>query len=292
MKYVTSSSLLMVVLPAWIGCSSSGITDPDPSTSDTGTTVGDATPGGTGGGGGSNNEPPKSTFTETTFMLDSLEVVEEDDLDGDGYTDNNLPIVISLVELTVGADLFSLDLINESLNESLYPDNIVLFDAAYTSPDLAVGVLFGSDTGGGLDVDPASYDANGVPLNVLDGEFFDQTRFSANASATVDFPLTLVPDTPAANITFHDLELTGTMDGLSSAGTMYTVIPVNQVVEEVAEPLIPAEGVEIFGSWMTKDEVMDLIWELAPLLGDVDLGDGEMGVSSMLQYTAVPTTIE
>jgi hypothetical protein len=78
------------------------------------------------------------------------------------------------------------------------------------------------------------------------------------------------------------------MDGLSQEGVIRGVIPVDQLVNDVAEPLIPEEGVAIGSLWMTKDEVMDLIADLAPLIGDVDLGDAGMGVSAALNYTATP----
>jgi hypothetical protein len=231
---------------------------------------------------------PLSTFTTGQYMLSTLAVYDETDTDGDGEVDNNLPVVIELLELTVGTEEFSIDAINTALVEGLYPANIVLLDAINEDNVLTVDLLQGDESVDNvIFVDPSSYDTQGDALNSLVGSFLDQFRFSVEAE-TMDLPLTLSPDTGAISVVLHDVRFSGTMDGLSQEGVIRGVIPVDQLVNDVAEPLIPEEGVAIGSLWMTKDEVMDLIADLAPLIGDVDLGDAGMGVSAALNYTATP----
>jgi hypothetical protein len=40
----------------------------------------------------------------------------------------------------------------------------------------------------------------------------------------------------------------------------------------------------------SKEELLELVWSIAPSAGDVDLGGGETGVSALLEFEASSST--
>ena len=289
----TPISFLLIPLAVACGSGDDGSGDPangSGSTPQATGTGGGGTGTGTGTGGtGGTTQPPASSFTEGGYMLDELAIVADHDTDGDGVTDNNLPLVLNLVNVVLGSSDYTVEAVNAQIAASLYPENILLVDAWQTGSLLTVELLLGEEDGTGFTIDPASYAGDGTANVHLEGVFSSETDFLV-ASDTMELPIVLFEGADPVPLVLVSVELGGTMDTDGLDARLYGAIPVEAVIDDMVEPLIPEEGFDLNGDGVneTKEEIMDLVWSIAPAAGDVDLGGGATGVSTLLEFGASP----
>ena len=244
----------------------------------------------TSGSGGTVPTSP-SDFSSGGYLLNHLAIVAEHDLDGDGAIDNNLPLVLNLVNVLLGTGEYSVESVNKQIASTLYPDNILLVDAAQTGASLTVELLLGDDDGSGLTVDPASYDSDGHAYINLEGSFSSQTTFAV-AADVLELPIVIFEGAEPVPLQLEQVTLSGDLDDAELTAMLYGVIPIQAVMEDMVEPLIPDEGVDMDGDGVneSKEELLELVWSVAPSAGDVDLGGGETGVSTLLEFDASSST--
>ncbi|MFT4623577.1 MAG: hypothetical protein ACI8PZ_002233 [Myxococcota bacterium] len=282
--------LSLVLAPLALACAGGDDGSGPANGSDDTPPVGTATGGSTGGGGtggGGTTGPAISGFTAGGYLLDHLAIVAEHDTDGDGVIDNNLPLVLNLVNVVMGTSEYSVEAVNAIIADSLYPDNIMLVDARNANNRLDLDLLLGLDDGSGLTVDPASYDGDGMSVNRLAGAFTDEIQFTASADA-ISLPVVLFDGIEPVPLILEAVTLSGDLDADGLDTFLLGAIPVQAVIDDMVEPLIPDEGVDIDGDGVpeSKEEVLDLVWSIAPAAGDVDLGGGLTGVSTLLEFRA------
>lgn len=232
-------------------------------------------------------EPYDSTFKAGQYHITKLQLVTASDTDDDGIVDNNLPGALAAVDILLGSDDFEITAFNLRLTENLDSyRTIVLLDARHTFPDLTIDVLLGlADEKFNLSVDPSSYDESGAPLAVFGGSFTAEELFQVGPSS-LTLPVQFYEDSEPLPITLEQGRFVGQVNVLGTAGELTGALPIDRLIEDVVAPLIPEDGYPIGNKWFTKDEVMDLIWTLAPNSGDVDLGGGRRGISCKFVYTA------
>jgi hypothetical protein len=249
-----------------------------------------AASGQTSGSGGSVSTSP-SDFSAGGYLLSHLAIVAEHDVDADGTIDNNLPLVLNLVNVLLGSGAYSVEAVNEQIASTLYPDNILLVDASQTGASLTIDLLLGDDDGSGLTVNPESYDSEGNAYIGLAGSFSSQTTFAV-AADMIELPIVIFEGADPAPLQLEQVTLSGNLDDAELAGLLYGVIPIQAVMDDMVEPLIPEEGVDMDGDGVneSKEELLELVWSIAPSAGDVDLGGGETGVSALLEFEASSST--
>ncbi len=287
-------SARIVTLMFVLGCSGPAA-DGDATANGSGSdTQGLPTTGSGGPGGASTGEgtaAPVSSFTSGGYLLNHLALVAEHDTDGDGETDNNLPLILNLVNVLMGTDDFSVESVNTQIAESLYPDNILLVDALQQDSTLTLDLLLGEDDGSGLSVDPASYDDAGVPHSRMQGAFSDEIRFTVDADA-IEIPIVIFEGVDPVPLRFEVVSLSGELDTATLDAALFGAIPISGVINDMVDPLIPDEGYDLDGDGVPepKEEILDLVWSIAPSAGDIELGDGETGVSALLEFQASAAT--
>lgn len=233
--------------------------------------------------------PAGSTFVAGQYLIEDLALYEDADVDGDGTVDNNLANALNLVDFLMPAEDLSVASFNAMLASGLHPMNVILLDAAQDNGVLTVGLLYAESTATGVRIDETSMDENGDPLIQFVGGFTSQTAFDAGP-VDMALPVTFsVADGPV-QIALVDVRLAGTMSAGLTEGDMTAVVPITVIVEDIVDPLIPVDGYDIDGDGVneTKQEILDLVWSIAPSAGDVDLGNGETGVSATFSFFGVP----
>jgi len=242
-----------------------------------------------------------STFTEGKFRVTSFVLMPADqggDVDGDGTEDNNLPKLLIFANTAAPSLNLSPDGLNENIAAGIADGQVaILLHAAYPNRALSVDVFGGSmdvDTQA-ITIDPTSLDDQGNPKSTLHGVFSTETAMSAGPDA-IRFPVQFISDEPALPLPFDRAVLTGdlTADGLTNA-MLSAVIPDDSLLNDVIEPLVPAEGVDSNGDGQidyTKAELMDTVTSIVTNenMSDVVYDDGSRGISAA--FTVEATTAD
>jgi len=235
-------------------------------------------------------EDPPSDFAAGTYRVTAMEILDSDqgfDLTGDGVVDNKLPAVLMALDMAVEDDM-SREGMNATIAASIAAGDLVnLVDARYLGLLLSYDLLVGSqDEKGALHMDEAqSYDAHGQPFSRLEGAFLDQTAVTLGPD-DVQIPVTFFPDEPALMIPVAGAIAEGTLAVEGTACTLGGAIPVDGLMAQVVEPLIPEEG---YGD-RTKEEWLETIEALLSNenVAQIELPDGGRGIAAALSFSAEP----
>ena len=251
-----------------------------------------AGPDDTGETGDTVPDEPPSDFEAGSYRVTGMELLNTGDgfdLTGDGEINNKLPSVLTLLDLAVEDDM-SRDGLNATIAAALETGDLVqLIDAAYAEFELDYDLLLGAvDDHGALSLDEEqSYDGDGMPYSRFDGVFLDQTLVELGPN-DVQIPVTFYPDEPAIMIPVWETIATGELSADGTTCTIGGAIPVDLLMVQVVEPLIPEEG---YGD-QTKEELLDDINQLlsSDSVADIELEGGLPGISAALSFTAEPAT--
>lgn len=237
-------------------------------------------------------EKPQSDFDDGTYHVTAMEILDSDqgfDLTGDGEVDNKLPAVLMMLDLAMEDDM-SRDGMNATIAAAIEAGDLVqLIEAHYVEIALTYDLLVGSqDEHGALQLDEAqSYDGEGQPWSRLEGIFRDQTTIRLGPN-DVQVPVTFYPDEPALMIPVAQAIAEGqlTVDGTTCM--MGGAVPVDELMTQVVEPLIPEEG---YGD-QTKEELLKTVEALLSNenVAQIELPDGGRGISAALSFTAEPAS--
>jgi hypothetical protein len=230
-----------------------------------------------------------STFTTGKFRATSLTLLPAEqglDQDGDGTVDNNLPFALTTADSVVRDLDLSPTGIQAQIDTSIADNDLnLLVSADYLQGLFTLAVLSGSwdETTGTYTADAAGFGSDGKPLSLLDGTFLDQTAFEAGSDQVL-VPLTFIAGEPPALVPVRRARWTGSATPDSVDGMLTGVLPAVPLAEDVLAPLIPEEGV---GN-LTKEQLLGALRTFAGLetIADIDLGNGERGVSCALQVSA------
>ncbi len=236
-------------------------------------------------------EPP-SDYESGTYRVSSMELLNTGDgfdLTGDGEVNNKLPAVLTLLDLAVEDDM-SRDGLNATIAAALESGDLVqLIEGNYADLTLHYDLLLGAvDEHGALSLDTEqSYDADGVPYSRFEGAFIDQEAVELGPN-DVQIPVAFYPDEPAIMIPVWQTVATGSLTAEATTCTMGGAIPVDLLMIQVVEPLIPEEG---YGD-QTKEELLEDIEQLlsSESVADIELADGERGISAALVFEAAPAS--
>jgi hypothetical protein len=243
-----------------------------------------------------------STFASGRYRLTEFVLMPLDtggDVDGDGTQDNRLPNLLTAADLAVSGQQLSPDEVNANIAAQIAAGDLaVLLDAVYAELDLTVDVFGGTMDvdSGAIAIDPSSYDDQGNPRSELLGQFSSETEFAAGP-ADVNVPVIFVPEDPPVLVPLVHTSLTGTMDADGVSGMMSGIIPANDMIDQVIDPIIPEEGYDTNGDGtidMTKADIMELVTTLVnnENMSDIVFDDGSRGISAAFTVTAVPATFE
>lgn len=236
-----------------------------------------------------------SDYTQGQYRVSSFVLLgqeEGDDLDGDGESDNKLPNALTLAAAFVG-DEVAPEGLNEQVALAIEADDLVILLAAvYANGLLTTDVLAGTvdEETSELAVDvEASYDDQNQPFSRLEGGFSDQTHFSTGPGA-IKVPVTFYPDEPPLPVPLEEALIYGSLEADASDGRIVGIIPADDLIDQVIDPLIPEGGYEGY----TKEELMELISGLKDndFVVDQELPDGERGVSAAFSYSATTAQFE
>lgn len=232
-------------------------------------------------------EPP-SDYLAGGYRVTGMELLntgEGFDLDDDGEINNKLPSVLTLLDLAVEDDM-SRDGLNATIAAALESGDLVqLIDASYAELTLNYDLLLGAvDEHGTLSLDQEqSYDSDGAPYSRFVGAFLDQVAVELGPN-DVQIPVTFYPDEPAIMIPVWQAVATGELDADGTSCTIGGAIPVDLLMVQVVEPLIPEDG---YGD-QTKEELLEDIEQLlsSDSVADIELEGGLPGISAALVFTA------
>ncbi len=241
-----------------------------------------------------------STYSDGKYKVSSLSINAESDgidVNGDGTPENNLPNALKLIDLAMP----DFDLSRENLNAILADtilsgDLIYLIQAKHYQGELIMDWYPGeADFNGAVSPAARGYDSSGYPISRLRGDFSDERAFKVGPGEMTISMLLLPPPQPFVDLPFELAHVQGTIWANECEGIIGGAIPADILVEDIIEPLIPEEGVDTDGDGvinLSKEAIMTTVRNLAANEGvsDVDLGDGRRGVSSAMQFTALPTT--
>ncbi len=252
--------------------------------------TGDTTPGETGDTD-TVIEPP-SDYEAGGYRVTAMELLDTDqgfDLDEDGEINNKLPQVLTLLDLAVEDDM-SRDGLNTTIADALSNGDLVqLIDASYAELVLDYDLLLGDvDDHGTLTLDQEqSYDGDGTPYSRFQGVFLDQTMIELGPN-DVQIPVAFYPDEPAIMIPVWQSVATGELSAEGTTCTIGGAIPVDLLMVQVVEPLIPEDG---YGD-QTKEELLEDIEQLlsSDSVADIELEGGLPGISAALSFVAEPAS--
>ena len=246
----------------------------------------------TGDSGDTVPDEPPSDFVSGSYRVTGMELLntgEGFDLDDDGEVNNKLPAVLTLLDLAVQDDM-SRDGLNSTIAAALKSGELVqLIDATYAERALQYDLLLGAVDE--LDVltldEDQSYDSEGVPYSRFEGVFLDQVAIDLGPN-DVQIPVTFYPDEPAIMIPVWQAIATGEATAEGTTCTLGGAIPVDLLMVQVVEPLIPEEG---YGD-QTKEELLEDIEQLlsSESVSDIELEGGLRGISAALSFIAEPAT--
>ncbi len=245
--------------------------------------------GDTGDTGETSQEPP-SDYLAGSYRVTSMVILPDDegfDLDGDGEVNNKLPGVLSLLDLAVEEDMSREGLNNQIASAIFEGDLVQLIDASYVELELTYDLLLGDeDEQGVLHLDEEqSLDDSGTPHSRYQGVFLDQESISLGPD-DVQIPVTFYPDEPAIMIPVADSIAEGSLADTGTSGMFGGAIPVDQLMDQVVEPLIPEEG---YGD-QTKEELLESVEQLlsSDSVADIELADGSRAISAALSFESEP----
>ncbi|MCB9743535.1 MAG: hypothetical protein H6741_05870 [Alphaproteobacteria bacterium] len=240
-----------------------------------------------------------SDFESGQFRVDLMAIVEDqsdgEDVDGDGEPENKLPGALVVAALLVDEGL-QVTALNGTLAQQLADEDVVLLnELTHVEAVLTFDVLLGLlDEAGTLSVDPASL-VNGEPQSRATGAFSSQTEFSTQSERVV-LPFPLLPEDPEdpeasrlVNIPLELVTIHGAVDAGVVEGRLSGAIPIEDFINDVVERLVPTGDdydPEAYG--MTREELFELVWSTTnqPGFADVELGDGRLAVSAVLEFHA------
>lgn len=283
----------ITVLPLFLACA--------PATEGTGTpSTGTGTgtlPTGTTTGTTTTTPGFPSQYPGGTYRADSLALLDEGegyDLDDDGLLDNRLPAVLLAADAFVADEDLSVAGLNVTLAAAIEAEDLVLLgEGAYTGGVLTADLLLGAvdATSYVVSVDPASYDDQGVPLSRFVGVFTDETHY-AGAADRIALPVTFFPDEPPVLVPVEQARLEGVLDAGSFQGMLGGAVPVDGLVDNVIEPIIPTGDDYDPASYlnMEREELMDLIRSILELEvnATIVLEDGSRGIPAALTVAMSP----
>jgi hypothetical protein len=197
--------------------------------------------------------------------------------------------VLTLLDLAVEDDM-SRDGLNATIAAALESGELVqLIEGSYSELTLHYDLLLGSvDEHGALSLDTEqSYDEDGAPYSRFEGVFLDQETIELGPN-DVQIPVAFYPDEPAIMIPVWQTVATGALDADGTTCTMGGAIPVELLMIQVVEPLIPEEG---YGD-QTKEELLADIEQLlsSESVSDIELEGGARGISAALAFEAAPAS--
>ena len=114
--------------------------------------------------------------------------------------------------------------------------------------------------------------------------------FAVLASALIELtvPITFIGGYDPFLLSVENTHLDGTMDDAVVDGAIYGAIPVDVILNEIVDPLIPKEGynIDLDPDLETKEEIMVIVEELAILVADVELGKDRKGISAAFSFNS------
>jgi len=212
------------------------------------------------------------------------------DLDGDDVIDNKLPSVLPMVVTISGNEALSLEGLNGSISDAMSADQLImLMEAQHEGTELTLDVLLGAvGDGDSLAVDEASYGPDGSPQARLNGAFASEKRFVVS-SDRIEIPVIFDAALPPVLLPLAMASIEGTMEEDAAQGTLGGAIPVDDLVSQVLEPLLPPEDEydpEDYAG-LERDALLDTVRDLGnESLADIELEDGSMAVSAALIFGA------
>ena len=211
------------------------------------------------------------------------------DVTGDGAIDNKLPAILPIVDALTSDDM-SADGLNASIADGLETNGLILLvSAVYTEGLLTYDLLLGlqDEESGGLSIDPRSYDDAGDPQGRFNGSFESETWMKVEAKE-VQIPMTFDAGATVLEIPFSIARMEGAL-AETSEGILGGVIPVEGLIDQVIDPLIPSGDDYDPANYngMTREEFLLSIQDLANMdtVSDVPLEDGR-GISAAFSYEA------
>ncbi len=249
-------------------------------------------PDDTGETGDTELQEPPTDFEAGTYRVTAMELLDTGegfDLTDDGEVNNKLPSVLMALDMMVEDDM-SRDGLNATIADALETGDLVeLLDTSYTDLVLTYDLLLGSvDDHGTLSLDQEqSYDAHGEPYSRFEGIFLDQVAIELGPS-DVQIPVAFYADEPAIMIPVWQAIATGELSTDGTTCTMGGAIPVDLLMVQVVEPLIPEDG---YGD-QTKEELLETIETLlsSDSIADIQLEGDQPAISAALSFTAEPAT--
>ena len=238
-------------------------------------------------------DTPISEFREGFWLVTSLAIVEDTDLDDDGVVDNKLPEILVAIDELLRDEPLSVEAINTNIQANI--DNfvtVVFLEGRSDGEDLALDVLngFSIDGSSTLAVSPSSYDDQGDALSTLTGSFSSNTDFSVFGD--LEMVVTMVSGVDPAPVRVESVTIEGLAGPGAIGGRMHGILPVDAFIDDVVASMIPEEGLEIFpGTLSTKEEILDLVRSIAPGLADATLPSGEAGVTAAFELSAGSWTL-
>ena len=216
------------------------------------------------------------------------------DIDGDGVVDNKLPSVLPSVVMISGNEALSLEGLNGSISDAMATDDLImLMEASHVAGDLTLDVLLGAiGEGDSLAVDEASYGADGTPQARLTGSFESEKRFVVTGDR-VEIPVLLDTEAPPVLLPLAMARIEGSLEDSATQGVLGGAIPIEDLVTQVLEPLLPAEdeyNPEDYAG-MERDELLDTVRTLGnENMADIELEDGSKAISAGLIYGGDPAS--
>lgn len=232
-----------------------------------------------GPGGGPVDPQGPSGGTTVRFRLSGLEILADADTDGDGVVDNHLPDALAAIDLVLPNQGFAVDPFNERLADTIDHVTPVFLDAEWLGAALQLTVRTGSvDAGGAVRV----ADGDGGSLG---GSIDGQGNFAAG-EGDLEIETVFREGSPPVPLQLLQTNVEGSLDTSGIAGTLRTLLSVDDVIDDVIEPSIPEEGwdIDFDGIPDPKSEVMELVEQLAPLAADAALDDGTPAITAALAF--------
>jgi hypothetical protein len=238
-------------------------------------------------GGGPSAEPTEPEHVVTpgpSYRILTLGVDPETDANDDGAVDNHFPTALATIDALLPGQGFTIPEFDARLTDNVVNWSPVVVDTE-TVDEGAILYLH-------LIVYAASFDAAGnVVIDEGSGVLLPGSLGGANfAVGPADFDLWVVGLEGLAPIPvkFRETYITGALQPDRIDGQITSVIPLDQLVAEFVDPMVPPEGWDLQGDGLLepREEVLAFIDEVSPLLADVSLPDGQPGISVRLDFTA------
>ncbi|MCO4743867.1 MAG: hypothetical protein KC912_03700 [Proteobacteria bacterium] len=238
-----------------------------------------------------------SSFEYGKFKASSLVLLPEGeglDFTGDGEPDNNLPNALIPVDFVMTNVDMSRDGFNETLASAIASNLLnILMLARHEDLILEIDLLGGTTENGYLQVDDISLDTDGTPASTFRGHFDSERKFTGGPD-NVYVPMTFFESSGSVLAQVKQAHVWGNLDDNAIDGYIAGVVPARALIDEVIEPTIPEEGFDTDGDGIadiTKATIMETVENLADNenIADVELANGERGVSAAFQFVAFQT---